>query len=171
MMEALPPDAIEAVLRRHHIGRLAYVVDGQPAIVPITYTYADGVLYGHSGPGTKLAALRTDPRVAFEVDERWETAAWRSVVVRGRFEELTDAAGQAAARQALRGAYPDASRALADGVFFRIRLTDQSGRTVWRAHPVSPVDELAAPLQGLDLRAGDERNFPSPRPDHPAGHG
>jgi uncharacterized protein len=169
MIDELHPDDIAAVLHRHHVGRLAYVVAGQPAVVPITYTYADGVLYGHTGPGQKLTALRADPHVAFEVDERWESDVWRSVVVRGVFEELPDEADRQAARSALHGAYPDASRALEDGVFFRIRLADQSGRAVRRAHLAAPVDELAAPLQGIDLRAGDERNFPSHTPDDRAG--
>jgi nitroimidazol reductase NimA-like FMN-containing flavoprotein (pyridoxamine 5'-phosphate oxidase superfamily) len=160
MIDELHPDDIAAVLHRHHVGRLAYVVAGQPAVLPITYTYADGVLYGHTGPGQKLTALRADPHVAFEVDERWEPDVWRSVVARGVFEEVTDAAGKVAALHALHGAYPDASRALTTGSFFRIRLTDTSGRAVGRSHLVAPVDELAAPLQDIDLRAGDERNFP-----------
>ncbi|HEU0113458.1 MAG TPA: pyridoxamine 5'-phosphate oxidase family protein [Thermomicrobiales bacterium] len=155
------PDAIEAVLRRHHVGRLACVVDDQPYVVPITYTYADGVIYGHSGPGAKLTALRADPRVAFEVDERWETDSWRSVVARCSFEELTDAAGQEAALKALRGAYPDASRTIGDGVLFQLRLIEKSGRQVLRSPLVQQLDALTTPLQDVDLRAGDELNFPS----------
>ena len=47
--------------------------------------------------------------------------AWRSVVVRGIFEELTVAAEREAALAALHGAYPDASRVVGSGVVFRIR--------------------------------------------------
>ena len=72
MIDEFHPDAIEAVLHRHHVGRLACIVAGEPYLVPITYTYQDGVVYGHSMLGQKLDAMRSEPRVAFEVDERWE---------------------------------------------------------------------------------------------------
>jgi nitroimidazol reductase NimA-like FMN-containing flavoprotein (pyridoxamine 5'-phosphate oxidase superfamily) len=68
---------------------------------PLPTTFRDGVLYGHSAPGQKLDALRAEPRVAFEVDERWTADTWRSVVVHGVFEELTAKADQAAPLAAL----------------------------------------------------------------------
>jgi hypothetical protein len=66
---------IESVLRRHHIGRLACIVDGEPCLAPIASAYRDGFIYGHIMPGQKLDAMRVDSRVAFEVDERWEAGA------------------------------------------------------------------------------------------------
>ena len=74
-----------ALLARHQVGRLAYVHLGHVNIVPIHYVYADGWLYGRTGPGSKLTALRQHPWVAFEVDEVDDPFAWRSVVVRGAF--------------------------------------------------------------------------------------
>ena len=104
MINELHPDEIESVLHRHHVGRLACLVAGEPYLVPITYAYRDGVLYGHTMPGQKLDAMRAEPRVAFEVDERWEADTWRSVVVRGVFEELAAAArSRRGARRAARG--------------------------------------------------------------------
>lgn len=72
-----------ALLGRHDVGRLAYAHLGHVNIVPIHYAYADGWLYGRTGPGSKLAALRHHPWVAFEVDEVDDVFEWRSVVVRG----------------------------------------------------------------------------------------
>ena len=164
MMGVLHPDEVEAVLHRHHVGRLACVADGRPYVVPITYAYADGAVYGHTLPGRKLDALRVQPIVAFEVDERWDDATWRSVVAEGVFEELTEAAEQQAALARLAGAAPDASRATAGGVVFRLRLTEKSGRAVRRTRPSQRFEDADRPVLGLDLRTGDERNFPR-RPD------
>jgi len=129
MINALQPAEIASVLQRHHVGRLACVVDGEPYLVPITYTYRDGVIYGHTLPGQKLKAMRAAPRVAFEIDEQWETDTWRSVVVRG--------------------------------VVFRIRPTETTGRVVQRSARFHRLDDVTHPLHGVDLRAGDEANFPT----------
>lgn len=69
------------------------------------------------------------PRVAFEIDEQWETDTWRSVVVRG--------------------------------VVFRIRPTETTGRVVQRSARFHRLDDVTHPLHGVDLRAGDEANFPT----------
>lgn len=74
-----------ALLERQHVGRLAYVAHGQVGIAPIHYVYADGWIVGRTAEGTKLAALRHHPWVAFEVDEVDALFEWRSVVVRGAF--------------------------------------------------------------------------------------
>lgn len=79
----LAPAQCEALLRRQRVGRLAYAHLGHVNIVPIHYVYADGWLYGRTGAGAKLLALRHHPWVAFEVDEVDDTFEWRSVVVRG----------------------------------------------------------------------------------------
>lgn len=160
-MEAeLHPDEIEAVLHRHHVGRLACLVDGRPYVVPITYAYADGVVYAHTMPGRKLAAMRADPRVAFEVDERWGDLTWRSVVAEGTFEELTDEVERREALRHLAGTFPDVSRASGGGALFRLRLTGKTGRSVRRSSPARREANTGNPLEGIDLRAGDEANFP-----------
>jgi uncharacterized protein len=160
MIHDLRPDEIESVLHRHHVGRLACIVAGEPYVVPITYAYQDGFIYGHTLPGQKLTAVRAEPRVAFEVDERWAADTWRSAVVRGVVEELTDENDRAAALAALAGAYPDASRAAGSGVLFRIRPTEKTGRSVQRSERIHHVGDVAPPLQGIDLRVDDEANFP-----------
>ena len=160
MINELHPDEIESVLHRHHVGRLACIVAGEPYLVPITYAYRDGVIYGHTLPGQKLEAMRAEPRVAFEVDERWEADTWHSVVVRGVFAELTTEDDRATALAALHGAYPDASRLAGSGALFRIRPTAKTGRAVQRSELFHHLSDIEHPLQGIDLRAGDEANFP-----------
>jgi hypothetical protein len=160
MIHELHPDEIESVLHRHHLGRLACIVDGEPYVVPITYTYQDGFIYGHTMPGQKLDAMRAEPRVSFEVDERWEADTWRSAVVRGNFEELTAEEDRGAALAALRRAQPDTSRVAGCGVLFRIRPSEKTGRLVHRSDLGHHMRDVEQPLQGIDLRRGDEANFP-----------
>jgi hypothetical protein len=160
----LHPDDIEAVLHRHHVGRIACVADGRPYVVPITYAYADGAIYGQTQPGRKIDAMRAEPNVCFEVDERWDDQTWRSVVADGVFEEITDPDARAVALRRLRGALPDASRVgegIDAGIVFRLRLVEKSGRFVTRAVPLPREDGVEPPLHGIDLRDGDERNWPA----------
>ena len=156
----LHPDDVETVLHRHHVGRLACVVDGAPYVVPVTYAYAGDALYFRTAPGRKLEALRAEPRACFEVDERWDDATWRSVVVEGTVEEVADEPSRQAALALLAGAMPDGTRSAPDAVVLRRRPTTKTGRAARRAPPPTPRDDPAPPLRGLDLRAGDERNFP-----------
>lgn len=81
----LEPDECEAVLRRHHVGRLAYTHGKQLDIVPIHYVYEDGWLYGRTTAGHKLEAVEHNRWVAFQVDDIEGPFDWESVVVKGGF--------------------------------------------------------------------------------------
>ena len=75
------------LLARGQVGRLALSVDGEPDIFPVNYV-ADGPrLLFRTAPGSKLAGLGENPRVAFEVDEYDDTYA-ASVIVKGVAERL-----------------------------------------------------------------------------------
>lgn len=134
MIGPLHPDEVEAVLHHQHVGRLACLAGGRPYVVPITYAYAGGDVYGHALPGRKLTALRADPHVCFEVDERDDPTHWCSVVAEGRYEEVTEPAERHAALQLLAVTEPAVlpTDAAAPGVVFRLRLTDKTGRFVGR---------------------------------------
>jgi hypothetical protein len=138
MIGVLYPDEIESLLHRHHIGHLACLTADGPYVVPITYTYANGAVYGHTLPGRKLDAVRADRRISFEVEERASDTIWGSVVATGIFAELVDEEERTAALARLQGALPDDSRARDGGmgVVFRLRLTEKSGRFVTRSAPL-----------------------------------
>lgn len=74
---------IEAMLRAHQYGRLAFSFRDRVDIEPIHYVYEEGWLYGRTAPGTKLTVLSHHPWVAFEIDEVTGLFEWRSVVVKG----------------------------------------------------------------------------------------
>lgn len=63
-------------------GRLAVSVANEPDIFPINFIAHDGVLLMRTNPGTKLAELTINDKVAFEADGITSDQAW-SVVVKG----------------------------------------------------------------------------------------
>jgi nitroimidazol reductase NimA-like FMN-containing flavoprotein (pyridoxamine 5'-phosphate oxidase superfamily) len=88
MIGELTTAEIEQVLRAEVLGRIGCIVDGWPYVVPINYVYESQTVYGNSSEGMKLRAMRDDPRVCFEVEQIRGMANWRTVIIRGRFEEL-----------------------------------------------------------------------------------
>jgi len=85
-------------LAHHEIGRLACARDGQPYIVPIYFVYEPDYLYGFTTPGQKVEWMRTNPQICVEVDEVLNLETWTSVVVLGRYEELSESGEYAAER-------------------------------------------------------------------------
>jgi nitroimidazol reductase NimA-like FMN-containing flavoprotein (pyridoxamine 5'-phosphate oxidase superfamily) len=89
-MEIISRDECLQLLGAQKFGRLGFVVDGQPLILPVNYAlHADVVLF-RTGEGTKLEAA-TNARVAFEVDEVDVDAGtgW-SILLQGVAQEITD---------------------------------------------------------------------------------
>lgn len=70
------------LLGRGELGRLAVTIQGEADIFPVNYVADGGRILFRTAPGSKLAELAANPRVAFEVDEYDERSA-ASVVVKG----------------------------------------------------------------------------------------
>ena len=89
-MEIISRDECLRLLGAQKFGRLGFVVDGQPLILPVNYALQGDVVLFRSGEGTKLEAA-TNARVAFEVDEVDVDAGtgW-SILVQGVAQEITD---------------------------------------------------------------------------------
>lgn len=99
--ERSTPEVAEEILRAGRVAHVAFAVDGQPYIAPMTYHYEDGVVYLHGAPASRLQkALRTGTPVAIEVmlldglvasrDAKNHSANYRSVVVYGTAEAITE---------------------------------------------------------------------------------
>lgn len=88
----LDPIHCEILLKTEHVGRLACHAGGKTYVVPVTYVFDRGAIYGHTNPGLKVEMLRSNPAVCFEVDHLDNMANWRSVVAWGTFEELSGTA-------------------------------------------------------------------------------
>lgn len=61
-------DLCERRLRAGYTGRVGFVDDGRPQVLPVNYVYADGKVVFRTGPGAKLDAALRQELVAFEVD-------------------------------------------------------------------------------------------------------
>ena len=96
MLGELSAAQVEHLLESQVVGRIGCHAEGRTYVVPVTYAYQGGMIWGHTGEGLKVQMMRKNPRVCFEVDQMDDMANWRSVIVQGRFEELKgEAAGKA----------------------------------------------------------------------------
>lgn len=90
-LEMLPLDDCLYHLQTARIGRLAYLSDGYPTILPVNHGMDRGSVVFRTNVGDKLAAAENALPVAFEVDgfDADRRAGW-SVVVRGVAETVVD---------------------------------------------------------------------------------
>lgn len=146
MLGELNKAQIEQLLKSEVIGRIGIYADKKIYVVPISYAYEEGYIYGHSKDGMKVKMMRKNPHVCFEVDVMQNMANWQGVISWGEFEELKDIKEQKRAMKILMDrmmplmtsetAHP--SHGLGKGhnedvkaftaVVFRIKLTEKTGR-------------------------------------------
>ena len=84
-------DECVEVLRRTSLARLACCSESQPYIVQVHLVYKldSGFLYGFTTLGQKVEWMRANPRVCVLMDEITAPDQWVSVVIFGRYEEVT----------------------------------------------------------------------------------
>ena len=143
----LTREQCEALLARTSLGRLACVRDSQPYIVPILFSFDASTrhLYCFSTVGQKIQWMRKNPRVCVEVDEIVDQYHWITVLVTGRYEELRNSEGNAAARQRAQALFQERETWWLPGagklagreehgnhVFYRIHADKISGRETAR---------------------------------------
>ena len=89
--DMLRSDALDLLQRRGFVGRIAFIIDGRPLIMPVNYLADSDALVFCTGEGTKLSSLRGGAAVAFEVDDSrpFDRSGW-SVLVEGTASEITD---------------------------------------------------------------------------------
>jgi len=89
-----------ALLARERVGRVAFVDDLGPMVMPVNFVLDRHMVVFRTDGGTKLGAAVRGSRVAFEIDGTDEAArtGW-SVVIRGEAVEVTDPAELARLRQ------------------------------------------------------------------------
>ncbi|MFZ1677408.1 MAG: pyridoxamine 5'-phosphate oxidase family protein [Saprospiraceae bacterium] len=90
MIGILTDAAMDEVLKDNVLGRIGCHEGNKTYIVPINYAYDGKSIIAHSAEGLKIEMMRKNPLVCFEVDQMKSFTDWRSVIVWGRYEELTD---------------------------------------------------------------------------------
>lgn len=91
-MEDLRPKECIDLLNNNYIGHLAYISEGKPFTVPITYYYdqKDSIL-AYASEGHKIDAMRKNTAVSLQVEEINGVKDWISILVHGEFKEITGA--------------------------------------------------------------------------------
>jgi nitroimidazol reductase NimA-like FMN-containing flavoprotein (pyridoxamine 5'-phosphate oxidase superfamily) len=81
---------MEALLGRARYGHLGVARDGRPYVVPMNYSYDSQDLYFFTTEGMKTHFIEANPEVCFQVEEVTDAAHWRSCMVTGRAERITE---------------------------------------------------------------------------------
>jgi nitroimidazol reductase NimA-like FMN-containing flavoprotein (pyridoxamine 5'-phosphate oxidase superfamily) len=90
-MGVIDDEACIELVRSTPIGRIGFMSDGWPLVLPVNFAWYEGSIVFRTIEGQKLAAAAERQPVCFEVD-RWDatTRSGWSVVIRGTANEVTD---------------------------------------------------------------------------------
>jgi uncharacterized protein len=88
-IETLSVDDCLQLLASASLGRVAFVHEDRPHIVPVNYLLHEGTVIFRTTYGTTLDSISAGARVSFEVDRIDEAthAGW-SVIIHGKAEEI-----------------------------------------------------------------------------------
>jgi len=156
MIGKLTSGEIENLLHQQFIGHLGCQDKDTVYVVPVSYAYDGGNIYCHSLEGQKVAMMRNNPKVCFQVDEMKDMANWKSVITWGDFEEIDDQMERMKALHILSARRLPISSSITThlgetwpftdeganvlkgiaGLFFRISLKEKSGE--YESSSVSP---------------------------------
>ena len=84
-------ECIELLQYHGFVGRLGFVMDGKPLVLPVNYLADEDAVIYCTAEGTSLGSVADGAEVAFEVDESrsLQHSGW-SVVVRGTANAVRD---------------------------------------------------------------------------------
>ncbi|HEX5153393.1 MAG TPA: pyridoxamine 5'-phosphate oxidase family protein [Parafilimonas sp.] len=141
MLGELTNDEIEEVLKHNVLGRIGCYNDNKIYVVPVNYVYDGRHILAHSKEGLKIFMMRKNPDICFEVDEMQNFTNWRSVILWGVYEELSDERSRYYAMKAFvekmmhikvsataQPSHHSHAYARSKAVIYRIVITEKSGR-------------------------------------------
>lgn len=147
MVGNLEKKEIREILKNNYLGRLGFCLNGRPYIIPTTYYFDNSTsgIVSHSREGMKIEAMRKNPEICFEIEEVDHLSKWRSVLLWGKYEELTGSTARHALhsfvehiRQLLNKEGVDTAHFINDlsyaesgdgaAVIYRIHILGQSGK-------------------------------------------
>jgi hypothetical protein len=144
---------IVELLSRVGYGHLACSRDDQPYLVPIHYAFKEPNIYVYTTEGKKSEIIAENPRICLQVEDVQDNAQWKSVILNGEAERLTDEVKREAALQAIVAVNPTLTPAVSirwmDNwvrenieVIYLIKPKSMTGRTSVSgsetSHPLTP---------------------------------
>lgn len=124
----LSPEECDRLLASTPIGRVAFLLAGDPHILPVNYTFQEGSIVIRTSIGSKMDAAEMHSRFAFEIDG-WDTeneSGW-SVLAHGMGTVVTDEAEVAELENLGLRSWADEG---SGDLWIRIILDDVTGRRV-----------------------------------------
>ena len=135
---------IKDFLQETGYGHLGFIHKGKPCVMPMHYylkdSDKDSDIYLFTTEGMKTHDIDENPEICLQVEAIQDPLHWRSVIVNGRAEQLTEQQDIDRARQFIKVRNPMLSPAInrtwidADGraevmTIYRIHINEMSGRT------------------------------------------
>jgi nitroimidazol reductase NimA-like FMN-containing flavoprotein (pyridoxamine 5'-phosphate oxidase superfamily) len=81
---------IHELLQKVGYGHLGCIHEGKPYVMPMHYYLEDSDIYLFTTVGMKTHDIDTNPEICLQVEEIHNPLHWRSVIVTGRAERLTE---------------------------------------------------------------------------------
>jgi uncharacterized protein len=103
-----------ALLLRGGYGHLGCSRDNHPYVVPMHYAFDSESLYFFTTEGTKTEFMAANHEVCFQVEEVTDALRWRSIMVVGRAERISENDGMERAMQLITERNPTLTPALHD---------------------------------------------------------
>jgi nitroimidazol reductase NimA-like FMN-containing flavoprotein (pyridoxamine 5'-phosphate oxidase superfamily) len=90
MLGNLTLDEMKDLLTQNTLGRIGCNDGERTYIVPVSYVFNGQYILAHSVEGMKIRMMRKNPSICFQVEEIKSPTNWKSVILWGVFQELTD---------------------------------------------------------------------------------
>ena len=111
-VEGMSAAEMRALLSGNGYGHLGCAHEGRPYVVPMHFAYDGEFIYFATTEGAKTKYLAHNPEVCLQVEAVQDVNHWRSVMVSGTAERLTDAADSETAMGYLTKSNPTLTPAL-----------------------------------------------------------
>ena len=150
-VEEMGNKEIEGLLKTIGYGHLACSRDNEPYVVPIHYVYAKPYVYIYTTLGKKAEIINENPRICLQIEDVIDQKNWKSAIVYGTAEQVTDEPERQTALDAITETNPTLTPAVSirwmDNwvrenieVIYRVTPTQMTGRTsVLRSEESAPI--------------------------------
>ncbi len=139
-IDEMGQEEIRGFLQEIGFGHLGYIHEGKPYVMPMHYYLEGSDIYLFTTVGMKTHDIDANPEICLQVEKVDNPLHWRSVIVTGQAERLTEQPDIDHARQFIQKHNPTLSPAInrtwidAWGraevvVIYRIHPSEMSGRT------------------------------------------
>ena len=139
-IDEMSSEEIQGFLQQVGYGHLGFIHEGKPYVMPMHYYLEDSDIYLFTTEGMKTHDIDANPEICLQVEEIHDPLHWRSVIVNGRAERLTEQQDIDQAMKFIKERNPKLSPAInrtwSDSwgraeviAIYRIHLDEMSGRT------------------------------------------